>query len=155
MPDPQRQRVAAEARPVRRVGGSGSAGAQELLAWLERFSAAVRAVDLTAGQALFAPEVIAFGTVGAMLVGREQLVNDQWRKVWSVTTGFRFDLDRAHCGVAGNLAWAAAPWSSRGLRDGQPFDRRGRASYVLRREGGDWLAIHSHHSLDPIPADAP
>jgi ketosteroid isomerase-like protein len=90
-----------------------------------------------------------------MLVGRDALVDGQWRRVWGVTSGFRFDLDRVMCGVSGNVAWAAAPWTSRGVRDGKPFDRRGRATYILRREGGRWLAVHSHHSLDPAPADAP
>jgi ketosteroid isomerase-like protein len=149
------QKVTAAARAARRIGGPVSAGLAEVTAWLERFAAAVRAADLDAGRALFAPEVVAFGTVGAMLVGREQLASGQWEKVWPVTSGFCFDMERAHCGVAGDLAWAAAPWTSRGLRDGAPFDRSGRGSYVLRREGGAWLAIHSHHSLDPVRADAP
>ena len=129
--------------------------ASEVLAWLDRFAAAVRAVDLSAGRALFAPEVVAFGTVGEMLVGREELVERQWLQIWPVTRGFRYDLNRAHCGFSGELAWAAAPWASQGLRDGVPFDRRGRASFVLRREGDLWLAIHSHHSLAPPAAGAP
>jgi ketosteroid isomerase-like protein len=129
---------------------------REVLAWLDQFAAAVRAVDYEAGEALFAPEVVGFGTVGALLVGRDALVERQWRRVWGVTSGFRFDLDRATCGFTDVMAWAAAPWVSRGTRAGQPFDRRGRATYVLRRgDGGRWLAVHSHHSLDPAPADAP
>jgi ketosteroid isomerase-like protein len=142
-------------RKARRVGDRASEAVPELLAWLDRFAAAVRAVDPAAGRALFAPDVVAFGTVGAMMVGREELVEHQWLKVWGVTTCFRYDLARAHCGAAGDLAWAAAPWESRGVRDGTPFDRRGRASFVLRREGAAWLAVHSHHSLDPHPADIP
>jgi ketosteroid isomerase-like protein len=136
-------------RPAPRAGDPVPGSASEILAWLDRFAAAVRAVDLTAGRAMFAPEVIAFGTVGARLVGREDLVDRQWRQIWPITRGFRYDLERVHCGASGELAWAAAPWTSQGLRDGVAFDRRGRASFVLRREGDAWLAIHSHHSLDP------
>lgn len=146
--------VAVAGQDARRIGDRASAPAREILAWLDSFAAAVRAVDYAAGRALFAPDVVAFGTVGAMLVGSEALVKDQWMRVWSVTTGFRYDLERAHFGVAGEMGWAAAPWVSQALRDGKPFDRRGRASFVLRREGARWLAIHSHHSLDPVSADA-
>ena len=112
-------------------------------------------VDYAAGRALFADEVVSFGTVGAMLIGREELVQEQWSKIWGVTSGFCYELERARCGVGGELGWAAAPWASQGMRDGRPFDRRGRASFVLRREGRLWLAIHSHHSLDPAPATPP
>ena len=143
------------ARGARRIGSRGSASAPSLLAWLDEFAAAVRAVDTAQASALFAPEVVAFGTVGTRLVGRDALVRDQWLKVWSVTSGFRYDLELAVCGADGELGWAAAPWTSYGLRDGRPFERRGRATFVLRWESPHWLAIHSHHSLDPVAADAP
>jgi ketosteroid isomerase-like protein len=140
------------ATAAHRTAPGGGDLASEVLAWLERFAAAVRAVDLAAGRALFAPEVVAFGTIGVMLVGREELVERQWRQIWPVTSGFRYALDRLHCGFSGELAWVAVPWASQGSRDGVPFERRGRASFVLRHERDGWLAIHSHHSLDPPAA---
>jgi ketosteroid isomerase-like protein len=88
--------------------------------------------------------------VGVLLRGREALVESQWKKIWGVTSGFCFDLDRLTCGTDGDLAWVAVPWASRcGAVEGGPLDRTGRATYVLQRHGGQWRAVHSHHSLDP------
>jgi ketosteroid isomerase-like protein len=124
--------------------------AAEIRAWLEAFAAAVRAVDYAAGEWLFAPDVVGFGTVGVLLCGRETLVESQWRRVWGATSGFRFDMRQLSFGGDGKTAWVAVPWSSRTGRGGDgPHDRTGRATYVLQRRNGRWLAVHSHHSLDP------
>jgi ketosteroid isomerase-like protein len=61
-------------------------------------------------------------------------------------------MQRIEIQVEGDLAWVAVPWTSQGrTRDGQRFDRHGRATYVLRRRDNDgrWVAVHSHHSLNP------
>lgn len=123
--------------------------------WLEEFSAAVRAVDYERGMTMFAPEVVGFGTYASMLVGLDRLVAGQWRNIWGVTRGFAFRLDELHGGVAGNLAWVAAPWDSQGQRpSGEWYDRPGRATLVLERRDGRWLAIHSHLSLYPSTASS-
>jgi ketosteroid isomerase-like protein len=58
-----------------------------------------------------------------------------------------------HCGVSGDLAWVAAPWDSQGQdADGAWNDRPGRATIVLERRDGRWLAIHTHMSLYPPTA---
>jgi len=122
----------------------------EIRAWLDAFAAAVKAEDYEAGKLLFAPEVVGFGTVGVMLRGLETLVDGQWKRVWGVTSGFRFYMNRLTSGVSGDVAWAAVPWTSQGhARDGRVYERHGRATYVLHRRNGRWLAVHSHHSIDP------
>src|SRR5687768_12344906 len=83
---------------------------QEILAWLEAFAAAVRAVDYEAGKRLFAPQVVGFGTVGVMLEGLETLVASQWRQVWGVTHGFRFHQEQLRYHTSGDIAWVAVPW---------------------------------------------
>jgi ketosteroid isomerase-like protein len=125
----------------------------EVLGWLEAFAAAVRDVDYDAGRAMFAPDVVGFGTVGVLLSGLETLMTLQWKRVWGVTSGFCFDLDTATVRTSGDVAWVAVPWASRtGKSDRGPFDRRGRATYILHRREGKWLAVHTHHSLDPSGA---
>lgn len=122
----------------------------EIVAWLEAFAAAVRAVDYDAGRRLFTPEVVGFGTIGVMLNGIDPLVSEQWKKVWGVTRGFHFHLERLRCSVSADSAWAAVPWTSRGCGpDGAEFDRHGRGTYILQRRIGKWLAVHTHHSLNP------
>lgn len=122
----------------------------DIRSWLEAFSAAVRAVDYERGRAMFAPDVVGFGTFATMLVGLDNLVAGQWRHIWGVTRDFAFRLDVLRGGVAGDHAWAAVPWDSRGQNpDGSWYDRPGRATFVFERRDGRWLAVHSHLSLVP------
>lgn len=124
---------------------------EEVRGWLERFAAAVRGADYETGRGLFDPGVVSFGTRGTLMSGLDQLVSDQWSCVWGATRGFDFSFDQLQCEVAADVAWAAAPWHSQGQRpDGSWFDRFGRATYVLRRRGDRWVAVHSHHSLNPV-----
>ena len=126
--------------------------AQEIRAWLDRFAAAVRDVDYEMGRRLFAPDVMAFGTVGVMLNGLDALITSQWKQIWGVTSGFHYHMEHLSCGGAADLAWAAVPWTSWGRQpNGDAFPRHGRATYILQRRDGHWRAIHSHHSLEPHP----
>jgi ketosteroid isomerase-like protein len=138
----------------RRVrGGSFPA---EIRYWLEAFAAAVRERNLAKGRTLFAPDVVGFGTRTAKMTGLDSLVENQWQPIWNSTEGFTFDLKDAHGEIDGDVAWAAAGWESWGVgADGKRYRRLGRATYVLHRRGGKWLAIHSHHSLNPLPVNAP
>jgi len=118
--------------------------------WLNGFSQAVRARDYDLGRRFFAPDVLGFGTVAERCDGLENLEMRQWRKVWDVTTGFKFDLDSAVISQEGNMAWAACSWQSFGKdAAGSPVLRRGRSTFVFRREGEQWRSIHSHFSLEP------
>ncbi len=125
---------------------------QEIRAWLETFSAAVRDVDYERGKTMFAPDVVGFGTYAGMLEGLNRLVPGQWMNIWGVTRGFTFRLDELHAGVSGDQAWLAVPWDSEGQRDGTWYDRPGRATIILERRDGRWLAVHTHFSLYPAPS---
>ncbi len=127
--------------------------AGQIREWLEEFSAAVREVDYDHGRTMFANDVVGFGTYAGVRVGIDDLVSGQWRNIWGVTRGFTFRLDELHVGISGDQAWVAVPWDSQGQRDGEWFDRPGRATIILERRGGRWLAVHSHFSLYPAPRD--
>jgi ketosteroid isomerase-like protein len=120
--------------------------------WLERFAACVRDRDFDAARAMFDPEVCSFGTWTERMCGIDELVDRQWKNVWPRTCGFAFDLEEAFGHASENSAWAAATWSSRAINeDGTPgFARRGRATFVFRRDaGGELIAMHTHFSMDP------
>ncbi len=126
----------------------------DIRGWLEEFSAAVRAVDYEKGKTMFAPDVVGFGTYAGVRVGLDALVSGQWRNIWGVTRGFAFRLDEMHAGVSGDQAWVAVPWDSEGQRpEGVWFDRPGRATIILERHDGQWLARHTHFSLYPVQAE--
>jgi ketosteroid isomerase-like protein len=122
----------------------------ELRDWLDAFATAVQNVDYATGETLFAPDVVGFGTVGVLLSGLDTLMASQWKRVWGATSGFCFDMDQVTTRVRGDIAWVLVPWASRtGRIDHGPLDRKGRATYILERRHGRWLAVHTHHSLDP------
>ncbi len=119
--------------------------------WLEGFAAAVRARDYELGRTFFANEVVGFGSVAKRCDGLQDLEKNQWRNVWGVTTGFEFDLDSSIINRDEAMAWAACSWQSFGKpTNGEPLLRRGRSTFVFRKENQRWLAVHSHFSLEPM-----
>lgn len=119
--------------------------------WLETFSTYVRDVDYASARPLFHKDILAFGTHRDVLPSLDAWVNSQWDNVWPRTDDFRFDLTAAHVLASddGSMAVVVAPWTSTGFHpDGQRFDRPGRATIVFRKDGGTWLGVHSHLSLN-------
>jgi ketosteroid isomerase-like protein len=121
------------------------------VAWLEGFSAHVRAVDYASARPLFHPEILAFGTHQDVLPSLETWVNTQWDNVWPKTDDFQFTIPETHVLVSDDATMAVviAPWTSTGFDPtGVPFDRPGRATIVFHKSGNGWLGVHSHLSLN-------
>lgn len=119
--------------------------------WFARLSRYCANVDYDAARAIFAADVVSFGTKAEVVTGLDRLVAEQWRGIWPNISDFRIDPASVHGGGVGNLAWGVASWASTGYdAEGRPFHRPGRATIVLeRRAGGAWLCVHSHFSLNP------
>jgi len=143
------------AQPSPSVAPARHSASAEIRAWLETFAQCVREVDYDRATEMFDRDVVGFGTFAAMLVGRDALIDGQWKNIWGCTRGFRFLLDGAHADVStvGDMAFVATPWISQG-RDaaGNWYDRVGRCTLVLRKDAnGAWLCVHSHYSRQPTP----
>jgi ketosteroid isomerase-like protein len=122
----------------------------ELAAWFRALERCVRAVDYKTARGIFAEDVASFGTRAEMVTGLDNLVERQWSGVWPFIEDFTFRLDQLSGAVSGDVAWAAAPWTSTGFDEhGQPFLRPGRATVAFARRDGRWVATHTHFSLDP------
>jgi ketosteroid isomerase-like protein len=120
--------------------------------WFLELQACVRAVDYERAERIFAPDVVGFGTFTGVAAGRANLRREQWSHVWPNIRTFAFRLEELRGGMAGDLAWAICPWDSLGTRaDGSTFARPGRATVILERRDGRWLAVHTHFSLYPQP----
>lgn len=120
--------------------------------WFARLSRYCANVDYEAARAIFADDVVSFGTKAEVVSGLDRLVAEQWRGIWPNISDFRIDPASVHGGGAGNLAWGAAVWTSTGYDEQhRPFNRPGRSTIVLERRGPDgaWLCVHSHFSLNP------
>jgi len=112
----------------------------------------VRAVDFVRAHALFAEDVVAFGTFATVVSGRDRLEREQWRNVWPNIREFTFRLDELHCLGSEQAVCVVVPWDSVGQgADGKLFSRPGRATLLLVPSDGRWVAKHSHFSLAPAP----
>jgi ketosteroid isomerase-like protein len=117
--------------------------------FLLEMQACVRAVDYARARPLFAENVVAFGTFAAVVSGRDRLEHEQWQNVWPTIREFTFRLDELRCIGTDQALCIVVPWDSVGQRDGEAFDRPGRATLLLRPSGDGWVAAHSHFSLAP------
>jgi VCBS repeat-containing protein len=121
------------------------------IAWLDEMQACVRAVDYDRCRAIFADDVVGFGTRIDAAVGLDALERDQWRHVWGRIRNFTFLTEQLHGAVYGEAGlWLACPWTSEGRGpDGAWRTRPGRITAVLECRDGRWLAVHTHHSVVP------
>ena len=123
---------------------------EQVADWLERFARHVRERRYEDARALFSPGVLGFGTWAYAVVGLASLEQGEWRAIWENSSGFRFELSELRVFGDGGPIVAAVPWSSVGYdATGAPFQRPGRATVVLSREGERLLAVHTHFSLAP------
>lgn len=121
-------------------------------AWVAEWGAEVAAVQMSTARARFADDVVAFGTHADIVVGLDALEDRQWSRVWPAIEDFRFRTDElvVQASPDGLHAVAIVGWDSTGIAaDGTAFDRPGRATVVLRRDGIDaaWVGTHTHFSL--------
>ena len=120
-------------------------------AWFEALATHVRAVDFVGARAIFAPDMIAFGTFTDFMTGRDAAEQQQWRNVWPHIDRFRWRPDiKAMVSPDRLQAVGMGVFDSTGYaQDGTPYDRPGRATVVFGRAATDapWLARHTHLSL--------
>ena len=124
-----------------------------LQAWVEEFSGHVASLNFDAAAAMMDPAVTSFSTWHDIVVGVEHFVEAQWKRVWPTIDDFRFESEKMHTVVSPDrrMASVAVTWTSVGFdEDLERFDRPGRGTFVLIRDGVDapWRGIHGHFSLD-------
>jgi ketosteroid isomerase-like protein len=125
--------------------------------WLAEMEDCVRTLGYERCRAIFAEDVVGFGTKATLVVGLDALEREQWRQIWGTIRGFTFSLEHLHVRSYGNEGiWLACPWMSEWQPAGGAWLKRpGRITAVLERRGDRWLAVHTHHSLAPKPEMIP
>ncbi len=127
-------------------------------AWLTRFAECVRARNIEGGRELFDPWVRSFGTRVRRADNLDDLVEQQWRPIWSNTSGFHFLDESVETLVSPDAMQVVvlAEWESKGHHAaGKPFQRCGRCTLVLQQDvtavglPGGWRAVHTHFSERP------
>jgi ketosteroid isomerase-like protein len=132
---------------------SEQADRQSLVAFFDRWTEQVRAVDFAAAREHFDENLVGFGTYADIVVGRDTVIAGQWMKVWPTIAEFRFRTEALHADLSPDrlMATVALPWTSTGFHEnGTPFARNGRATVTLRRDAvdGPWRGVHTHLSLN-------
>jgi ketosteroid isomerase-like protein len=105
-------------------------------------------VDFDSAREIFSDDVSSFGTQADDVTGLDRLQKEQWEQVWPKTSGFQVLMETIRLGGDAETAWGMAIWTSIGYDErGDAFERPGRATVVLTRTQGRWLAVHTHFSL--------
>jgi ketosteroid isomerase-like protein len=127
----------------------------EIDRWLEAFADCVRSRDFARARGLFARDTHGFGTVERSMESLARLERAQWARVWPRTSGFCFLRTGMRVAVSGDGGQAVVMARWKACNDPAParpvYDRRGRATVLLRRTGAarGWVAQHTHFSFDP------
>ena len=118
--------------------------------WFALLGSFCAAVDFDSAEAIFAPEVVSFGTKARIVSGIEHVRRNQWEGIWPNIKNFKLNAEEAQGGGNETTAWGVTTWTSTGFDEQhQPFERPGRATIILERRDGRWLALHTHFSLNP------
>ncbi|MFQ6027918.1 MAG: YybH family protein [Dehalococcoidia bacterium] len=118
--------------------------------WYAKLSQYCASVDYDSTQAIFADDVLSFGTRADIVSGLGPLQKNQWEGIWPNIQNFQINMDSIHYGGDAENAWGIATWTSTGFHeDGTSFHRPGRATVILERRDGKWLSVHTHFSLNP------
>lgn len=120
------------------------------LAWLRQWESMINAADFVGARRLFSPDVVSFGTLTGSMTGLQELEDLQWRKIWPTIKDFKFDDPMVlFSGEPAPSAVIVSLWQSSGKTGGGWYDRKGRATLVLRQENNLLVCCHSHLSMDP------
>lgn len=126
--------------------------------WLLAWQKAIASKDFDAGRKLFRDDAAGFGTVSLYTEGLDDLVESQWRPVWSRTAKFTFEKNKQHHRFSADKTQCIVTslWRSEGGEEGGPVRlRRGRATILLEwhEPQSAWLCVHTHFSMWPGSAD--
>lgn len=123
----------------------------DISTWMHRWQKLINSGDIEAAKPMFHPAVIAYGSLAAMMDGRDELIAEQWSRMWPRLKDFVFDFDRVRIlgDPADSMVAVAVPWHSLGRKGDGWYERRGRCTLVLNRVDGGLVCVHSHFSMEP------
>lgn len=117
--------------------------------WLRTWERLINAGDYESARHLFAPDVLAFGSLAQTMNGLDALEQEQWRRIWGTIRDFAFEAP-VQFAAGDSSSTFALRWHSQGkTEDGGWYERRGRCTLVLERRGRGLVCTHSHFSVDP------
>jgi ketosteroid isomerase-like protein len=121
------------------------------LQWLRQWEALINAQDFARARSLFSQDVISFGTFAEILNGLDELEALQWRTIWPTIADFTFEETHVLVSEASpQIVTIVTLWRSKGkTKNAGWYDRKGRATLILKSEDDRLRCIHSHLSMAP------
>ena len=121
--------------------------------WYSEWENYVQNKNYSSAMNLFNNDVISFGTWMDVVQGLDQLQLNQWKNIWPTIGKFRFLTDTLLIQSLPDKLFANSIiiWDSIGYKkDGNSFERTGRATVTLKRDNfnTNWKGIHTHFSLN-------
>ena len=121
-----------------------------IVEWFEKLGKYCASVDYDSASAIFADDVLSFGTKADIVSGLDPLQKNQWQGIWPNIQDFKINMETVHSGGDEYQAWGIATWTSTGFHEnGTSFHRPGRATVILERRNHHWVSVHTHFSLNP------
>lgn len=124
---------------------------EEVFEWLDIWQALINSGKFEVARSLFSDDVVAFGTVTGVMKGLPDLESRQWRQVWHRIKDFCFNKNTAVVFTDANceMVTVCCLWKSLGKTKSSWYERRGRVTLVLVRNGKGLSCLHSHFSMEP------
>lgn len=117
--------------------------------WLNTWERQINERDYSGASLLFDADVLAYGTLAGQLRGIDDLIQNQWQKVWPLITDFKFDQPEFQ-NFNGGFILIVSGWSSNHHKQRSiQHVRSGRATLVLKPVTSGLRCVHSHLSMLP------
>lgn len=78
-------------------------------------------------------------------------VEQQYRQGFAQLSGMVLGRENTHIERRGKFAWAVYQWRFAGTVGNQGLEARGHTTLVLEKQGGNWVIVHNHTSVLPVP----
>lgn len=115
--------------------------------WLDEWEHLINVANFEGARALFADDVVSFGTYAEVLHGLDQLEELQWRKVWPNIANFSFE-EPSILVREGGIATIVVLWHSRGQDERRRLVRKARARDADPRRRQERASLHPFPSFD-------
>jgi ketosteroid isomerase-like protein len=114
----------------------------EIAQLLDRWTAAVRALDLDGATRDRSPDIIMFDVPQPLQARGIDAYRDTWLQYFAYEGARRFALEETNIVAGDDVAWVSAI-----LRCTMADHPEGRLTIGLRRVNGQWMVEHEHHSF--------
>ena len=115
--------------------------------WFARLGKYCASVDYDSARAIFAGDVVSFGTRADIVSGLDHLQKNQWEGIWPNIQDFKIDLDSIHAGGDGRIAWGVATWTFHRLPRGRRLLFPPRAGHCHPGAAQRRMALGAHPLL--------